>query len=505
MLLGLIILAVALAISGVSAYYSILGLTAIFAADPMPIIIMGAVLEAGKISTAVWLHHNWNRISLRFKFYMVPALVFLMMLTSMGVFGFLSKAHIDQGLPTATVQSKIDILEQQIKNKQSVITSDQLMLKQMDQEVSQVMNRSNTVYGARLSGEIMQHQKAQRDQLTSEITNAQTTIIALKEQEQPLISQVSKISAEVGPIKYVAALIYGAKGDNPDLLQSAVRWVIILIVVVFDPLALTLILAGTQQISWSKKESSDPKVDTLNQELDEYRQMSARLEEELAEALRKQVELANKNSDLGFEQKDSLKLLEQRAAEIRELKQQNQLLTTEQPVTETVVQEIVKEVPVEVIKEVVKEVPVEVIKEVVKEVQVVDEAAVTTLKNIVEQRDRHIQELLEQLSLAQQIPVTTAVAATVVEQPKVKIAFGDAFPNGPSRGDLFIRVDFRPTRLFKWNGVTWVGINKSVVKDYALDSKYIENLMNRMARGEYDTSDLTAEEQEQVRMRGGNI
>ena len=95
MLFGYILLAIALTISSVAAYYSIAGLTAIFAAAFWPIVIMGSVLEVGKIVTTVWLHTYWTHLKWLLKSYMSLAVIVLMFITSMGIFGFLSRAHIE--------------------------------------------------------------------------------------------------------------------------------------------------------------------------------------------------------------------------------------------------------------------------------------------------------------------------------------------------------------------------------------------------------------------------
>ena len=115
MLFGYLTLATALIISLSAAVYSILGLTAIFAAAFWPVVIMGAALGVGKITAAVWLKLNWDRAKWTYKLYLVPAVVFLMFLTSMGIFGFLSKAHSDQGLVSGDVAAKIAVYDEKIK------------------------------------------------------------------------------------------------------------------------------------------------------------------------------------------------------------------------------------------------------------------------------------------------------------------------------------------------------------------------------------------------------
>jgi len=265
MIFGLFILAVALSISGVAAYYSIAGLAAIFAAAVVPVIIMGAVLEVGKIAATVWLHKFWHRANLKFKLYLVPAILILMIVTSMGIFGFLSKAHMDQTLVSGDVGSQVQIIDEKIllerdnvKTQRDNITAAKTALAQMDSQVNARLDRGTDERSAERAVQIRRTQAKERTALQKEIQSAQkeidainTRISKLNEERIPFAAEVRKVEAEVGPIKYIAALIYG---DNPDsnLLERAVRWVIILLVLVFDPLALILILAAEQTIEWAR-------------------------------------------------------------------------------------------------------------------------------------------------------------------------------------------------------------------------------------------------------------
>ena len=253
MLFGYLLLAVALTISLTAAFYSIAGLTAIFAAAFWPIVIMGSVLELGKVITTVWLHKYWDRVAVQFKLYLVPAIGILMLITSMGIFGFLSKAHLDQAVPAGDISSQVQIFDDKIKTERDNIEAARKALKQMDAQVDEKLSRTTDDRGAERAVQIRRTQAKERTNLQNEISSAQKKISALQEQRAPIASQARKVEAEVGPIKYIAALIYG---DNPDanLLEKAVRWVIILIVLVFDPLALVLILAADQTFAWHRED-----------------------------------------------------------------------------------------------------------------------------------------------------------------------------------------------------------------------------------------------------------
>jgi len=249
MLLGYMTLFTALILSLSAAVYSILGLTAIFASAFWPIVILGGSLEIGKIVTVLWLHKYWTKAEIQYKLYLCSAVLILMVLTSMGVFGFLSKAHLDQAVPSGDIQAQVQIFDDKIQTQKDNIKTARAALTQMDSAVDQVMGRSQDEKGADKAVAIRRSQARERTALQNEISKAQTEITKLQEGRAPIASQARKVEAEVGPIKYIAALIYS---DNPDqnILEKAVRWVIILIVIVFDPLALTLLLAATKAIEW---------------------------------------------------------------------------------------------------------------------------------------------------------------------------------------------------------------------------------------------------------------
>ena len=251
MLFGYLTLATALIISLSAAVYSILGLTAIFAAAFWPIVVLGGSLEFGKIITTLWLHKYWDRAEIQYKVYLCSAVAILMLLTSMGVFGYLSKAHLDQAVPSGDVAAKVQIFDDKIKTQRDNIDAARKALKQMDESVDQTMSRSNDEKGADKAAALRRSQAKERATLQNDISKAQKEITVLQEQRAPIASEMRKVEAEVGPIKYIAALVYG---DNPEanVLEKAVRWVIILIVVVFDPLALTLLLAATKTFEWER-------------------------------------------------------------------------------------------------------------------------------------------------------------------------------------------------------------------------------------------------------------
>ena len=397
MFLAFLIFVTAISISAIAAWYSIAGLIAVFSAAVMPVIIMGGALETGKIVATVWLHQNWHRAPRMFKWYLIPAIAVLMFITSMGIFGFLSKAHIEQTSMSEEQVAQIKSLESKMVRSEAKIVrwTDELsrLAKGEDVRVDNLVDRDNDALkeireqinkekaNARADAEkaiALQNDRLTQaaERKTQDITAAQTRkeqdIAAAQEryknsfgkgkldeaitlaqqteleatetakrnelsvasaaqreikninatlnerlagidakyapelqavndriqklrdqantktddidgrieeleqfvdQEQKEIDQVReevfvfekeyrKLEAEVGPIKYIAAFIYDQSPDQ-NLLEKAVRWVIVLLVVVFDPLALTLILASTKQFEWArnnKKHGADTVV-----------------------------------------------------------------------------------------------------------------------------------------------------------------------------------------------------------------------------------------------------
>lgn len=494
MFLGILTLFVALSISVIAAYYSIVGLTAIFAAAFLPIVLMGSVLEVGKLLATVWLHQNWKRAPGAIKYYLTSAVVVLMFITSMGVFGFLSKSHIEQSAIGGEQLAQMEVIDEKLviinskisrwtedierlnKGGQNVRVDNLIKLEQdridnarnsinpqikaqnakipmyqaqADKEIAQqekrlkdAQNRTkadieqankrlavldkdveaylkqgttkggvftadvdNVKKGKELRAEQAPERKKLNDQiaqakkneigvasrvqreitkinnkLAKQIADVENRISEIRKSIQPTIDLANKniqkhtsdagtgskeveakivelenkiasiqpekdklrdakfqfekkyrqFEAEVGPVKYIAELIYG-EADR-SLLEDAVRWVIIIIVAVFDPLAVCLVLAGTMTIGWWREERqknkpvikekivrvSDPRVEELEMELKKHNDVLAEIEKLL------DGNLANINpkkyQELEVERDALLKTTEALEAEIKELK-----------------------------------------------------------------------------------------------------------------------------------------------------------------------------------------
>jgi len=251
-----------LTLSVVAEYYSILGLTAIFSAAVIPVIIMGISLGVGKVTATVWLKQNWDIAPFSVRTYLFSSIIVLMLITAMGTFGFLSKAHSDQSLVSGDVLAKVAIYDEKIKTEQENIVAERKAIKQMDEAVDQVMGRSTSENGANQAVAIRRSQQKERIRLQADIATSQQKIANLNEARAPIAAEVRKVEAEVGPIKYIAAFVYGAT-DN-SILEKSVTWMIIVIIAVFDPLAVFLLLAS--QISFKSIREQEEK-DALHDEV----------------------------------------------------------------------------------------------------------------------------------------------------------------------------------------------------------------------------------------------
>lgn len=252
MFFGLMTLVVALCISAVAAYYSIVGLMAIFSASAVSIAIMGVVLEIGKLVTASWLYQNWTTVPKVLKYYLTSAVVVLMFITSMGIFGYLSKSHIDAGSNTSQVQIKIDRLNNYIKSEQKTITRAEKQLQSLDDALDRYIELGAVSKGLNKREE----QQEERDKLTDMVNKSQTRIDELLDEKSVYDLEIKNFEVEVGPLKYISALLYG--DDALTFLENAVRWVILILVFVFDPLAVLLVIAANitikQELTRIKRE-----------------------------------------------------------------------------------------------------------------------------------------------------------------------------------------------------------------------------------------------------------
>ena len=480
-------LLVALTLSAIAAWYSVLGLTAIFAAAVIPIIIMGGSLEVAKVVTTVWLHKYWDRAGWKLKLYLIPAVVALAFLTSMGIFGFLSKAHSDQTLISGDVGARIELIDERIKISRENIAMNQKALEQMNNQVDQLLGRTDDDRGANRAVQVRRQQAAERNRLNREIEAEQENIAKLNEEAAPIRAEIRKIEAEVGPIKYIAAMIYG---DNPDanLLERAVRWVIILIVLVFDPLALVLVLAAQSSYRWldddlrnRKKEDDDDKFkETFS---------NIKLDED-----------TNKFLDEAFD--DILR--ETAYDDPKEDENVSEIIQSDTIPSDDVVRKDVPETPTpdaaptgdsveqsETRERISREEPAVVVKTEGVTLQESDGGYVSFEGKSVSKSA--LQGLRPDLFLARP------------DDEQSLTSFGTQFPRFAKKGSIFVRVDLLPNRVFKFNGEKWIEINKDLTDSYLYDEEYIKYLVNKIDSGEYDVDLLSDNERTQIEHYLDNI
>jgi hypothetical protein len=266
----------AISISVIAAGYSIMGLATLFAGAVIPIIAMGSALEVGKLVAASWLYNNWRNplVPKSIKAYLTSAVVVLIFITSMGIFGFLSKAHLDQVQPVSSNNIKIELIDKQINQQQTIIDRSQKTLDQLDKALDKYIDMEYVTRGLKER----KKQEEERNLLTTTINNASDKIGELTLQKAELALEQDKIEAEVGPIKYIAELIYG--DEAKDHFDKAVRWVIIVLIFVFDPLAVLLLIAANISLRTrkeAKEEVANTKKVNLTKELAKEKAKSAKL------------------------------------------------------------------------------------------------------------------------------------------------------------------------------------------------------------------------------------
>ena len=814
MFLAILVLLVALSLSGIAAYYSIIGLAAIFAAAVIPIIIMGGILEVAKLTVTVWLHQHWDRARWVMKLYLVPAVAVLMFITSMGIFGFLSKSHIEQtsanteslvqverivseiaraeagiarseqkiakaeastGNNNASIQQQIDTEQQRIDQayerikpaiaeqnaiienaRKSDTTKVEPYLEQLkgldaelarldtnakeyetalsnvgkdtsaidaqvapyQQQIDQINSeldtlqrlsksgstaeikkfqqtigiKSDGIFGSdtakrtnewkannqkridQLSRTVTQLRKDHEDNLdkerdrlrgliaaargadlqaikdrkldvlkridevrnqespavksaidqiakiragadaqvaqsqklinglrnsltvgvdsevetiiaeeTAKIKSANAALDQLVEQKFALEAKTRQLEAEVGPVKYIAELIYGTNADQ-SLLEEAVRWVIILIVAVFDPLAIMMLLAATESFAWRRQDKgnlivqeTDNKVPSpIASQENETATESNTAESDSGRADENTEEIGNTDNQVGTEvggdTEDSQKVVTVHVEHI----------VVPEPEEETPPQSIIK-VPDEPLfpehgtpeakafsdniiaaamakqfgskpdtetKKIEEEVQESIILEFMQPAQEPDDAStdseITTTdqektadlgeprqpeatveeetiedselfawkeedEGDPEKRAKRIwkrlnpdstlkeQEQLLDNNLIDKLPWQQYVQASDDELDQYTRAdFGTQFPTHPIKGDTFVRVDYLPSRLYKWNGTKWIEIDKDNTDAFTYNEEYIQHLIEKLGSGEYDPELLNDAERAQI-------
>lgn len=605
MIFPLFILFVAISVSVIAAYYSIVGLAAIFAAAVIPIIIMASSLEVAKIATTVWLHQNWDRCRLLMKSYLVIAVILLMFITSMGIFGFLSRAHVEQSASSTEIIRQIERKNSEIEYTQETINrlileieqlqesatrNDAQIQQQIDTEQQRIdlviqraqpaivdqqriidsreeskQNRLNelraqsneknsnlqnldillsqnqvralqTLVGVRADGsmgpetrqaiadyrarslqerneidreiarlvelqdtdvvqarqeilriragidEQINRSNALIERLRSEIAvtvdagvveqieSNRATVLLLRENLTNLNderfefeTQYRMLEIEVGPLKYIAELLYGE--SNPEILEKAVKWVIIIIIFVFDPLAIMLVLAAVESIKWHRQENKPtnniPPPDT---DVKEPENLDHTLYNHNPLCYSYTYELGSVTSNNKQPEPEP---------EPEPIKKSEENVKERNP-SHTQVPVLNQKVGNDVSENKKNSNPKEEIKELGADYVEVDGKVIhkRTL-NAVRPDIKHVSENNE-------------------------IMFGTNFPANPAKDQCYVRVDIIPTKLYKYNGAKWVEVDKSITNNYSFNEGYIRSLVDLIDKGVYDPHLLTLEEQEQI-------
>jgi hypothetical protein len=459
----------------------------------------------------------------------------------MGIFGFLSKAHSDQSMISGDSMAKVAIYDEKIKISKDNIDANRKAIKQMDEALDQVLARSSDEKGADKAVAIRRSQQKERTRLQSEIQAEQKTITALGEEAAPLRAEFRKVESEVGPIKYIAALIYG---DNPDanILEKAVRLVIMMIVAVFDPLALVLILAAQQSLKWSRGEEHTPDevnkyTETANSHVavEEPHEPTPDVEEHIAvddytvldaEPIVQSVPAESTTTEevdlfaylkKPFVHFSNLPPMVHKREVVADEVMAPEYDEDDGPLTDEQVAQLIKSV--EAFKAAVdtkeseddiaiesglgiQQSSPEILTMGIDEIErpgdyITPPEYTGPMKEVVEE---HIDPNTRIKTLSHSwVPDLDAHADNIDRAKAANADFGTKFPESANKGDMYLRVDFLPARLFKFNGVKWIEVDKAATDSYTYNEEYIKYLIDKINSGEYDVETLSESEQEQIR------
>jgi hypothetical protein len=388
------------------------------------------------------------------------------------------------------------LYDEKIKTQRDNIELARKALTQMDNQVDQRLSRGDSENSAERAVQIRRQQAGERTKLQKDIGDAQKEIAKLNEERAPIAAENRKVEAEVGPIKYIAALIYGDNADN-NMLESAVRWVIILLVIVFDPLAIALVLAANASKEWDKEDeegdsplgNETPLTPTVAEPA--YEPDDGPLTDEQVNQIKESVnepincymcgtELMNAPGIGLFCPNKLCDVKDDISEESKSLLEQHPYLS--KPFVSFDVKPMVapKEGTVE-------ETNTEVVIESYKPYKELEGGYVVF-------EDKHYQkEALKSL----RPDVFMAAADT---QRSISTNFGIKFPDTSNKGDVFVRVDSLPNRVYKYDGTKWIEVRKEQSDTYLHNQKYIKYLVEKIEKGEYDLDLLSETEKEQIEL-----
>jgi hypothetical protein len=546
MILAWLLLLTGLTLSAVAIYYSVVGLTAIFSAAAVPIMIMGVSLEVAKLVCATWIKQYWTQVPRLMKTYMVTAVVLLMFITSMGIFGFLSKAHNDQTLVSGDVGTKIAIYDEKIKTARDNIEAARKQLRQMDEAVDQVMGRSQDEKGADKAVAIRRGQAKDRAALAREIETNQKIVAQLNEEAAPIRAEVRKVEAEVGPIKYIAAFLYGVAPDA-TMLEKAVTWIIIMIVVVFDPLAVIMLLAAQMTFGWHRgvkpvveeKDTEESKPNVFTQFTEKIRRKIHKDNTPDFEGVKLPdgtwVQTGPAFNTVAPEEYTDIDEINHRLAAAADAALKNEINyvviddADDEPVETDAPFKGLGTVPAMPLgtpymsatvpkrKSRAKKTPKKTDEEIIAEVsELIAEETLQATENpnapgldVSAERPgdyvktNEVKPMVREAAPAPNRGVMYSQSIVADNTPMTGRAshsdFGNVFPSNPEKGDIYLRTDYLPNRLYKFNGNKWIEVDKEQTDVYAYDSMYIKHLIEEIDAGRYDADSLTDVERDQIK------
>ena len=565
----------ALSVSAIAIYYSVVGLTTIFAASVIPVAIMGTALEVAKLVTAVWLHKHWRTAVWWLKGYLSIAVIVLMFITSMGIFGFLSKSHIEQTaasdeqtakiqtisgvisrgeakiarlqtdidrLSSGTADTRVDTLiereQRELERLTSVVNAEKNTLRSAAQRNTDSVNDkiesaratmetelANTLFGksavrekfettrSEYNQEIQSIQrrlvqdlsavdakyadnfadvnarltklKTQSEEKTgtietrigdieSQLSVVQKEVDTAREERAVLESAFRQLEAEVGPVKYIAEFIYSTEADR-NLLEEAVRWVIVTIIFVFDPLAVLLLIASQYSFEQAR-EKREPEKQEPAYEADDG---------PLTDAQVKQIEESVDDTDDIWNTVPVLQ--EPRPAAPKKKK------TVTKKKKKTVKED--------------KNEQVDANKEPAQETQQTTEESNGRISTDEEVKVRLTRVGDEYISYDGKMYRDHALIKSHPElhlDLQHEVPFGPRFPVKSNEGRLFLRSDLEPTKLYRSNGVTWDPQDKNILSATAYSADYIEMLVDKIASGDYDPELLNIIEKQKIQEKIAN-
>ena len=598
MLLAILSLITSLVISAVAIFYSVTGLATIFAASVIPIVIMGSVLEVGKLITAVWLHRNWQKAVWWLKTYLTVAVIILMFITSMGIFGYLSKSHIEQATASDDQIAKIQILDENIVRLDTKINRwddeitrlssgnigntrvDNLIKREqdaldtiniaIDKEKQEYRTQASTDINA-VNNKLTQYRETTKDEVSSineqlktcfscsdeqqalkdtkanlasketkadndiasikqqlatdvnavverydsklapiniridklktqsssktqdidervgtletNISTAQVTLSTHREDKSVLESQFRKLEAEVGPVKYIAEFIYDTQADR-GMLEEAVRWVIVTIIFVFDPLAVLLLIASQYSFEEHKR-NNKPKPPTPTQPTPKPKKREHNYTELVGKSFNGKYNEADA-PDYN-DNKELTKAFQEKLALIKDIfkgaQHEEDVADTKIPVKPKAIK---KKKKVTTSKKTTKKTSSKVKRGIMKastKYKVSDKDVDVITDMIEKTSDDSYISYDDKMHRKQAFAIMHPEFVTDVNST---VEFGINFPENIPNATLFLRTDFLPVKLFRFNGESWVELHKRLLKESAYSRKYTEHLIEKINEHDYD-------------------